>query len=240
MLALETGDDLRFGLDLQHAQLTAQTRHGLLEFHQVEAVTGNLLFQSRTVDGDFAGMVDQVVEQVGADTDLLLRGADLFLHFRQQFGQVERRLTRCCRLLGRANQLQGRHRHSGQGLVVSQGLFARQCKQAIDHGLRIFRCLTLRHMLYQRMHLIERRFQRSDQRACLGGVASRLFEHGLNRVGEITHGRQTSNTRAALERMQITLQFGHVLQFTRIIVPLREHAIGVIENFTRLVDEHFK
>ncbi len=75
VLALEARDDLRFRFDFQHAQLAAQTCDGLLEFDQVEAIGRNLLLQARTVDRNFAGVVDEVVEQVGAYADLFLRGA---------------------------------------------------------------------------------------------------------------------------------------------------------------------
>ena len=73
--ALVARDDLRLGLDLQLAQLLAQARHGLLEFHQVEAERGNLLFEARTVDRNLAGGVDERVEQVRAHADHFLRRA---------------------------------------------------------------------------------------------------------------------------------------------------------------------
>ena len=75
-LALVARDDLRLGLDVEAAQLLAQSRRGLVEFAEVGAERTQLLFQAGAVDGDFAGVVDQAVEQVGADAHLFLRRAD--------------------------------------------------------------------------------------------------------------------------------------------------------------------
>ena len=75
VLALVARDDLRFGFDVEAAQLVAQTRVGLLHFGHRAAERAELLFQARAVDRDFAGVVDQAVEQVGADAHLFLRRA---------------------------------------------------------------------------------------------------------------------------------------------------------------------
>ena len=75
MLALVAGDDLRLGLDVEAAQLVAQTHVGLLHFAHRAAERAELLFQAGAVDRDFAGVVDEPVEQVGADAHLFLRRA---------------------------------------------------------------------------------------------------------------------------------------------------------------------
>jgi hypothetical protein len=75
VLALVARDDLRFGFDVQAAQLVAQTRVGLLHFAHGAAEGAELLFQARAVNRDFARVVHQAVQQVGADAHLFLRGA---------------------------------------------------------------------------------------------------------------------------------------------------------------------
>ena len=75
VLALVAGDDLRFGFAVEAAQLVAQTGVGLLHFGHRRAERTELLLQARAVDRDLAGVVDQAVEQVGADAHLFLRRA---------------------------------------------------------------------------------------------------------------------------------------------------------------------
>src|SRR3546814_5654605 len=65
MLALVAGDDLRLGLDVEAAQLVAQTHVGLLYLAHRAAERTQLLLQAGAVDRDLAGVVEQLVEQVG-------------------------------------------------------------------------------------------------------------------------------------------------------------------------------
>ncbi len=64
--------DLRLGLDLELAQLVTQSRNCCLEFRNVEVKSSDLLIQSRVVDADFAGCVEQVFEQIRVDARELL------------------------------------------------------------------------------------------------------------------------------------------------------------------------
>ena len=73
------GGDLGFGFDIQTAKLLAQTRGGLIKFDQIGLELAELLFETGTVDRDLTGEVDQLVEQVGADTDHVLRRAQAFI-----------------------------------------------------------------------------------------------------------------------------------------------------------------
>ena len=59
--------DLRFGLELELAQLFLQARDGAAEFGEVELDRADLLLQARAEDAHFAGVVEQGVEQVGVD-----------------------------------------------------------------------------------------------------------------------------------------------------------------------------
>ena len=75
MLALVARDDLRFGFDLEAAQLVAHADVGRRQFRDRAAERAELLLEAGAVDRDFAGVVDQAVEQVGADAHLFLRRA---------------------------------------------------------------------------------------------------------------------------------------------------------------------
>ncbi len=59
--------DLRFGFQLDLAQLILQARDGAAQLGEVELDGADLLFHTRAEDADFAGVVEQVVEQVGVD-----------------------------------------------------------------------------------------------------------------------------------------------------------------------------
>ena len=74
VLALVAGHDLRLGFQVEAAQLVVQSGIGAVELGHGAAERAQLLFQPRTVDRHFAGMVDQAVEQVGAHAHLFLRG----------------------------------------------------------------------------------------------------------------------------------------------------------------------
>ena len=240
VLALEAGDDLRFGLDFQHAQLAAQSGDGLFQFDQVVAVAGHLLFQPRAVDRHFAGMAHQVVQQVGADADLLLRRTRLALFLGQQLGQVvgqHRHRRRRDDWHGRLGLR--RHRRCQHG-VIGKGGLASERQQLVDHRLRIDRGFTAGDLLHQRVQLVEARLQRADQRTHLRLAADALLQQCLHRVGEIAHRHQAGNPRATLERVQVAAQFGDVAGFLRLRMPQGKHVVGMIEKLARLVDEHFQ
>ena len=61
LLVLE--QDLRLGFHLELAQLLAQTRHRAIEFGEVELHLRHLLLDARAENADFAGIVQQVVEE---------------------------------------------------------------------------------------------------------------------------------------------------------------------------------
>ncbi len=85
--------DLRFGFQFQLAQLFTQAGDRLLELFDMKLERGHLLVEPRVIDADFAGCVQQVLEQVGIDArKFLLRfGASQRTHLRGRSG-------RCCRL----------------------------------------------------------------------------------------------------------------------------------------------
>ena len=68
--------DLRFRLDFDLAHLRAQPDHAVGQFEQVRLQRAQLAFDARARDGHFAGLVDEPVDDVGADPQLRAR-ADL-------------------------------------------------------------------------------------------------------------------------------------------------------------------
>ena len=77
VLFLVAVQDLRFGFELELAQLLAQARDRAAEFGEVELDRAHLLLEARAEDADFAGVVEQLVEQVGVDARELLALLDL-------------------------------------------------------------------------------------------------------------------------------------------------------------------
>ena len=58
---------LRLGLNLELAQLLLQAGDGAREFREVEIHQAELLFEARARDAHLTGMVEQFIEQLGAD-----------------------------------------------------------------------------------------------------------------------------------------------------------------------------
>ena len=66
-LFLEAMQDLRFGLELELAELFLEARHRARQFADVEVDGADLLFEARARDARFAGIVEQLVEQFRVD-----------------------------------------------------------------------------------------------------------------------------------------------------------------------------
>ena len=94
VLALVARDDLRFGFAVQAPQLVAQTHVRLLHLAHRATERTQLLLQAGAVDRDFAGVVDETVEQVGADADLFLRCAHRRVVFVAERRVADRRRQR--------------------------------------------------------------------------------------------------------------------------------------------------
>ena len=65
--------DLRFRLDLDLAHLRAQADHAVGQLEQVRLQRAQLAFDARAGDGHFARLVDEAVDDVGADAQLRAR-----------------------------------------------------------------------------------------------------------------------------------------------------------------------
>ena len=59
--------DLRFGLELELAQLFLEARHGARQLTDVEVDGADLLLETGARDARLAGIVEQLVEQFGVD-----------------------------------------------------------------------------------------------------------------------------------------------------------------------------
>ncbi len=86
--------DLRFRLDFDFAHLRAQPDHAVGQFEQVGLQRTQFAFDARTGDGDFAGFVDETVDDVGANAQLRAR-ADF--EFGCRFGRRGQRGRGHCR-----------------------------------------------------------------------------------------------------------------------------------------------
>ena len=84
MLFLMPMQDLRFGLELELAQLILEARHRAAELGEVELDRAHLLLETRAEDAHFAGVVEQRVEQVGVDAREFLAFLRLTLATRQR------------------------------------------------------------------------------------------------------------------------------------------------------------
>ena len=60
--------DLRFGFELELAQLFLEARHRARQLADVEVDGADLLFEARARDARFAGIVEQLIEQLRVDT----------------------------------------------------------------------------------------------------------------------------------------------------------------------------
>ena len=67
ILVLMAVQHLRFGLDLEAAQLLLEARHGARELRQIEVDGIDLLIEARAEDAHLAGVVEHGVEQIGVD-----------------------------------------------------------------------------------------------------------------------------------------------------------------------------
>src|SRR6202007_3280591 len=67
--------DLRLGLDLDLAHLRSQTYNAIRELEQVALERTQLALDARAGDCDFAGLVDQPIDQVGAHAKHRARSA---------------------------------------------------------------------------------------------------------------------------------------------------------------------
>ena len=67
LLFLVAMQDLRFGFELELAQLFLQARDGARQFADVEVDGADLLLETRARNAGLAGIVEQLVEQLGVD-----------------------------------------------------------------------------------------------------------------------------------------------------------------------------
>ena len=67
LLFFEAMQDLRFGFELELAQLFLEARDGARQLADVEVDGTDLLFETGARDARFAGIVEQLVEQLGVD-----------------------------------------------------------------------------------------------------------------------------------------------------------------------------
>jgi hypothetical protein len=103
LLFLVTMQDLRLGLELELAQLLLQARHRARQLADVEVDGADLLLEARARDARFAGVVEQLVQQLGVDTrELRTIGRGRGLTARRHRARRQQRRVRGVGVLGEA------------------------------------------------------------------------------------------------------------------------------------------
>ena len=202
------GADLGFVLDLELAQLVAQTHHRLFQFAQVEVDGVDLLFQAGAVDAHLAGVVERALQEVGADADQLVldagTGAALAVAARGGFGGGSRlpAPARARRALRRGRAClhafrmvdDRRRRRDGDAL---EALFVGLGLQLLVHGVAVD-ALEVEHqvagvehrlvgvgLLHHAVQAVHRAVQQ-DEHLVGGGDAAvhHVGEHGLHLMAD--------------------------------------------------------
>ena len=237
VLALEAGDDLRFRLDLEAAQLVAHTDVGLVHFRDGAAERTQLLLQAGAVDRDFAGVVDETVEQVGADAHLFLRCArgDVFFvagqdvdHRRRQRLEFDRRGRRFVVMRGRSCRVRERRDLLATRTRVEFG------NELVRHRDRLARTDARDH----RVQAVEATFEQRHAVATeFNTVLDYGFEQRLHGVAEFANRHDAGHARAALERVQVALQADQRFARIRCRAQFREQTVGMVEQVYAFLDE---
>ena len=234
LLALEAGDDLRFGFCIQATQLVAQADVGLLHFRSGTAECPELLFQARTINRHFAGVVHQAVKQVGADSHLFLRctHADIvvidepvsfhrrrqgfeveFLHDRGESDPVIHGFNRGYRCFGTVVEFVDKA--DGHAHRAARGDASDHSMQAIETTL-------------QQWHAIGAEFRT---------LGNHGFEQGLHGMAEFANRHHARHACATLHGMQVALQADHHSVVFRGLAQLREQSVGMIQQVAAFLHE---
>ena len=209
MLALVARDDLRFGFDLESAQLVAHAQVGRRQLRDGAAERTELLFEAGTVDRDFTGIVDQAVEQVGADAHLLLRGthADVAVLTRQRAADRRgQRLEFDLASFGLRLVLG----HDGGIAGPQVGVATRTRIEFADQFFRHRDRAAGTDPDDHRMQAVEAALQQRHAIASeLTAVLDHRFQQRFHDVAEFAHGHDAGHACTALERVQVALQANH-------------------------------
>ncbi len=235
MLALVARDDLRFCFRIQATQLVPQADVGLLHFRGGTAECPELLLKAGAVDRHLAGVVDQSVQQVGADAHLLLRGADADVVIVAEALAHHRR--------GQRFQLDPLRRGGGEGQAIVHGFGERQ------------RCLGAAGEVFDQGHRHPDRASGGDagdhpvqavepalqQRHAVPTEFRAVRDHGFQQrfhgVAELANRHDAGHPRATLQGVQVALQSDHGLAVFGGIAQLGEQAVRMVEQVTALFHE---
>ena len=107
-----------------------------------------------------------------------------------------------------------------------------------DEAARGGNTLARTHGFAHARQFVERGL-REAERAVVGGddAAVDLHEQGFQFVAQIAHGHQARHARAALERVQRTLQRVEAIDAGAVLVPLRERALRLFDELDGLIGE---
>src|SRR5690606_28415930 len=224
------------------------------QFAEVAAEGTQLLFQAGAVDGDLTGVVHQAVEQVGADTHLLLRRADagaLFL-----LAQVlDRRGQRREADGRRGRTLYGRGRRSGRRRLLGGGLGRRGSRRGRGgdgiQRLALGQGVDLRDQVRRQadraaladagdhaVQAVEGVLEHADAgRIELAPAFGHRLQQRLHGVAQLADGEDAGHAGAALERVQIALQGDDALGVIRVVAQAGDQAVGMVEQVGGLFQE---
>ena len=204
----QAGLDLRFGLDLELADLGTQADYAARELEQIRLQRAQLAFDARPCNRHFAGLVDQAIDDVGAHPQHRM-GAGLDFGSRSASGRVGRLRRR----KGCDNVLLGarRRRERGNGLRMR-----RESRHGRSRLLRFdgIRQRDVRPALAQRIeHVcdpIEVRVERLEQFLRPGDRRFAGRQSRLHLMRELAETHRAGHPRAALERVQRAPQLSRV------------------------------
>ena len=232
VLALVARHDLRFGLQIQTTQLVVQADVGAVEFGHGAAEGAQLLFQARTIDRDFTGMVDQAVEQVGAHADLFLRGVRHRFVVAGEGGFDGGRKRR-------QGDRRGRDRHIFRGCLDAGSRFRMRTTLELGDQLGRHRRGAVRaDPCDQSMQAVEAALEQVHAVAVeVDALRGHLLQQRFDCMAQVADGVDAGHAGATLDGVQVALQAGNQRTVVRGFAQLGQQAIGVVEQVVAFLHE---
>ena len=220
------GLNASLGLSGELSHLPTQTRNGLLQLVQIETHGADALINAGAEDTAFAHLVDQGIEQRGADPDAVGgrgggRGGGLF-HPRRR---SDRRGLR-----GNHRRNSGDHR-----LQRLHRLAAKRCLQLVNQRLRRYWPFALDDLGQHLMEPIQGVLQ-CIQHGGKGALLSLAqdFQHRFGGMRQVADRHDARHARTALERVHLAAQIVEQINVIRFTTQLPQNKVAGIEHLGRL------
>ena len=235
LLALVARHDLRFGFQVQATQLVVQAGVGAVQLGHGAAESTQLLFQARTVDRHFAGVVDQAVEQVGANAHLFL------CHVGRSVVVAEQHALQRCRQWCKHHGRRSRTTRGAIGIAAGLASLLARMRALFEFGDEFgrHRCLAVCADLgHQAMQSIEATFQQFYVVAVkINTLRRHLFQQRFDCVAQVADGVDASHACATLDGVQVTLQAGDQRAVFGVVAQLGQQSVGMVEQVVAFLDE---